>query len=189
MPIFRPGCIKKMLCYTFAVIVSKLFDVHLQSYLIFAVIGYTSLPSSKHVGQNKDITVFSIRDTLCTNWKNQWLFTKTANVYTIIGIVHHSTLDIPWSTEGQLKMLGSGIVLMMTPKSNLSRHRSKCAGPTGMHQSAEPIKDSFHWSSTPLLTLCLVVRDGRSVACQLLIVWLNWVTLSCFLYCLPWKWH
>lgn len=125
--------------------------------------------------------MFSILDTLCTDWKNQWLFTKTANVYAITGILHHSTLDIPWRTEGWLKMLGSGIVLMMTPKSNLSRHTSKCEGPTGMHQSAEPIKDSFHWSSTPLLTLCLVVRAGRSLACQLLTVWLKWMTPSCLL--------
>lgn len=44
------------------------------------------------------------------------------------------------------------------PKSNLSRHRSKCASSTGMHQSAEPIKDSFYCWSTPLLTLCLAVR-------------------------------
>lgn len=130
----------------------------------------TSPPSSKHVGRNKDITVFSILATLCTDWKNQWLFTKTANVYAISGIVHHPTLGIPRSTEGWLKMLGSGIVLMMTPKSKLSRHRSKCAGHAGMHQSAEPIKDSFHWSSTPLLTLCLAVRAGGSVACQPLTV-------------------
>lgn len=87
-------------------------------------------------------------------------------------------------------MLGSGIVLLMTPKSNLSRHRCKCAGPVGMHQSAEPIKDFFHWSSTPLLTLCSAVRAGRSIVCQLLTRWLNWVTLSGLLdYRHPWKWH
>lgn len=161
---------KKTALLHISVIISKLVDLHSQSYLIFAVTGNTSPASCKHVGKNKDITVFSILDTLCTDWKNQWLFTKTANVYAIRGIVHHSTLDIPWSTEGWLKTLGSGIVQMMTPKSNPSRHRSKCAGRAGMHQSAESIKDSFHWSSTPLLTLCLAVRAGRSVACQLLTV-------------------
>lgn len=63
-------------------------------------------------------------------------FHQTANVYAIRGTVHHSTLDIPWSTERWLKMLGSGIVLTMTPESNPSRHRRKCAGHAGMHQSA-----------------------------------------------------
>lgn len=111
------------------------------------------------------------------DWKSQWLFTKTANVYAIRGIVHHSTLDIPWSTEGWLKMLGSGIVLMVTPKSNLSRHRGKFAGPTGMHQSAEPIKDSFHWPSTQLLTLRLAVCSGGRFACQLLTVWRRFASL------------
>lgn len=51
--------------------------------------GYTSLPSSMHVGTNKDLTVFFTLDTLCINWKNQWLFTKTAKVYAIREIEHH----------------------------------------------------------------------------------------------------
>lgn len=58
------------------------------------------------------------------DWKNQRLFTKTASVYAIRGILHHSTLDSPRRTEGQLKMLGSGIVPTMTPKSSLSRHKA-----------------------------------------------------------------
>lgn len=146
-----------------SVIISEL---HLKSNLIFAVIGYTSLPSSKHVGKNKDITVLSMQDVL----EEQWLFTKTAYVFAIRGTVHHSTSDIPWSTESWLKMLGSETVLMMTPKSNLSRHRSKCSGSTGMHQSAEPIKDSFLYLGTPLLTLHLAVHAGRIVTCQPLTV-------------------
>lgn len=49
--------------FTHAAIIKKLVISHLMSYLIFAVIEYTSLLSTKHVGKNKDITVFLILDT------------------------------------------------------------------------------------------------------------------------------
>lgn len=95
---------------------------------------------------------------------------KTACVIAIRGTVCRSTSDIPPSTESCLKMLGSETVPMMTPESKLSRHRSKCSGPTGMHQSAEPTKDSFHWSGTLLLTSHLAAHAGRSITCQPLTV-------------------
>lgn len=105
-------------------VIKKLTNKQLKSYLISAVIGYTSPPSRKHVGKNKDVTVLFIGGALCTSWKTPLLLTKTANVYTIRKIRHRLTLDIPWSTEGWLKMLGSGIVLMMTPKSSLLRQKT-----------------------------------------------------------------
>lgn len=96
-PFSGPDAFKKVLCYTLAVIISKTVKLHLESYLIFAVIGYTSLPSSKHVGKNKDTTVFSIRDTLCIDWKTRWLFTKTQNVYAITR--DSASFDLGYSTE------------------------------------------------------------------------------------------
>lgn len=108
-------------------------------------------------------------------------FHWNCDVYAIREAVHHSTLDLPWSTEGWLKMLGSRIVLMMTPKSTRSRQRSKSPNPTGMHQSAQSIKDSFHEQCTPLLTLCLAVRADLSASCQQLSVWLMWATQPCLM--------
>lgn len=155
---------KNRLCKTPAVIIREL---HLKSNLIFAVIGSTSLPSGRHVGKDKGVTVSTVQDVLEELMASH---KKTACVIAIRGTVRRSTSDIPRSTESCLKMLGSETVPMMTPESKLSRHRSKCSGPTGMHQSAEPTKGSFHWSGTLLLTSHLAAHAGRSITCQPLTV-------------------
>lgn len=101
-----------------------------------------------------------------------------------------ASFDLGYSMEhrGPVEDVGKWNCSVDDPKSNLSRHRSKCASSAGMHQSAEPIKDSFYCWSTPLLTLCFVVRAGRSIACQLLTVWLKWNTSSFTWWQLPLKW-
>lgn len=91
--------------------------------------------------------------------------------------VHHqgarASFDLGYSIEHRrpVEDVGKWNCSEDDPKSNLSRHRSKCASSAGMHQSAEPIKDSFYCWSYPLLTLCLAMRAGRSTACQLLTKW------------------
>lgn len=131
----------------------------------------TAIKQARRQGQRHN----SLHCAGCVRRTNGFL-QKTAYVIAIRGTVHRSTSDIPRSTEGCLKMLGSETVLMMTQESNLLRHRSKCLGPSGMHQSAEATKDSFHNSETLLLTSHLAEHAGRSITCQPLTVWRSRVT-------------
>lgn len=91
----------------------------------------------------------------------------------------------PLVHRGPVERIRGVIVPTMTRESHLSRHEGKCEGLSGMYQSADSIKEPFHWACTPLLTLSWVVRVDGNVPCQLLIIRLHWVTLSCFNY----HWH
>lgn len=96
-------------------------ELQLKSNLIFAVKGSTSVPSSRHVGIDKERTVSAVQD-------ESEEPTASACVIAIRGTVRRSTSDIPRSTESCFKMLGSETVPMMTSESKRSRHRSKCSG-------------------------------------------------------------
>lgn len=114
---------RNQLCKTPALISREMQS---KSNLIFAVIGSTSLPSSRHVGKDKGGTVSAVQD---VSEEPMASHKKTACAIAIRGTVRCSTSDIPRSTESCFKSLGSETVPMMTSESKLSRHRSKCSGP------------------------------------------------------------
>lgn len=93
--------------------------------------------------------------------KSQWLCFGTASVCAIgRGITYHK-LGYSIEYRGLVEDIRSVIVPTMTPESNLSRHRGKCEGLAGMHQSAESIKGSFIGlapHSWPCTRLCVLVE-------------------------------